>query len=329
MNHGLVFGKFLPVHKGHVYLIEQAQRQCDRLTVFLCTLDREPIPGDLRVSWLRTLFPDVEVVHCREDLPQYPQESAAFWDTWVGVVQSYVARDIDCLFTSEDYGIEFARRLGIAHVMVDRNRTAVPVSGTLIRDTPYQYWDYIPTVVRPYFMKKVVLTGPESTGKTITSQLLAEHYRTMWVPEYGREYTDLVKHLTLEDFTNIASGQLALEHRIAIQASQVSKLLICDTDLIVTQIFGEIMVKGCPRWIIETNEKNARKYDLYLLMSPDIPWVNDGTREYGDIRDWHFRRLQQELVERETHYVIIDGTSFEERTRKAIIAVDDIMKGVA
>lgn len=327
-KHGLIFGKMMPVHAGHVYLIEQARKQCDKLTIFICTLEREPIPVHLRQYWLNQIFPDVEVIHCRENLPQYPYESPNFWETWVEIVRKYISSDVECLFTSEDYGIEFARRLGIMHIMIDKQRETVPISGTLVRAEPYKYWDYIPAAVRPYFTKKVVLVGPESTGKTKTSEILAKHYNTLWVREYGREYTDRVKNLNISDFSNIAVGQLDLEQITALKAAQQSKLLICDTDLIVTQIWGEIFLNCCPQWIVEANANNNKKYDLYLLMNTDIPWVNDGTREFNHIREWHFHRLERELIERQINYVVISGKTFEERTRQAIVAVDELMKNV-
>jgi HTH-type transcriptional regulator, transcriptional repressor of NAD biosynthesis genes len=268
----------------------------------------------------------LNIVHVTEEAPQFPHEHIDFWKIWVNIARKYTSSDLDCIFTSENYGDEYANKLGIEHVLVDIDRKTIPISGTLVRTDPYKYWNYIPEIVKPYFMKKVVLTGPESVGKTTTSRILAEHFKTLWVPEYGREYTERKPQLELRDISHIAAGQLELEQIISTQAAQKSKLIICDTDLIVTQIWSEIFFNTCPQWIVEANE--LHKYDLFLLMNTDIPWVNDGTRAFGHIREWHFERLKKELDERNIKYVTISG-NYEQRTERAIEAVEKLMVNVA
>jgi len=151
MTTGLLLGKFLPLHRGHMHLIETAKSRMDHLTVLVCTLEREPIPGELRYQWLRELFPDVNVQHFAEDLPQYPKEHPDFWNIWLNVTRRYVPIGPDVVFTSEAYGDKLAEVLGAQHICVDLRRETFPVSGTAVRDNPLAYWDFIPPPVQSYY----------------------------------------------------------------------------------------------------------------------------------------------------------------------------------
>ena len=169
-------------------------------------------------------------------------------------------------------------------------------------------------------IKKVVLSGPESTGKTFLSQKLATHFHTVWVEEYGRAYCQTVgQNLTSLDFAHIAGGQIFLEDEAAKKANVV---LFCDTDLIVTQIWAEIYKVECPGWVIE--ETLRRHYDLFLLLAPDVAWERDGLREYPHIRNWHYERLKTELEKRKVPLVIISG-DYESRMQQAIGAVEKML----
>ena len=121
---------------------------------------------------------------------------------------------IDVVFSSEDYGAPFAFHLRAAHFSFDPERKIIPVSATLIRENPFQYWDFIPLVVRPYFVKKICFYGPESTGKTELAKKLAGIYQTEFVPEVARELITS-NDFTAEDIITIGHAQLArIEEKI-------------------------------------------------------------------------------------------------------------------
>ncbi len=111
---GLIFGKFLPPHRGHVFLVEHALSRVERLTVAVCTLAREPIPGEVRFRWMQELAPAARVVHVTDENPQYPHEHERFWEIWRDTLLRAAGRP-DVLFTSEAYGDEMARWLGARH----------------------------------------------------------------------------------------------------------------------------------------------------------------------------------------------------------------------
>ena len=133
MTTGFLLGKFLPLHRGHMHLIETAQKHVDHLTVLVCSLHREPIPGELRYRWVCDLFPHVSVQHFSEDIPQYPHEHPDFWNIWRVVIRRYVPVGPDYVFTSEHYGDKLADILGARHVCVDLPRALFPVSGSAVR----------------------------------------------------------------------------------------------------------------------------------------------------------------------------------------------------
>jgi HTH-type transcriptional repressor of NAD biosynthesis genes len=321
---GFLLGKFMPLHAGHIHLISTARAMTEQLCVLVCSIESEPIPGRLRYEWVQKLFPDVNVVHVTDEVPQEPQEHPDFWNIWLGIFRKYLPFNPDIVFSSENYGDEIALRMNIKHVPVDLNRKEFPVSGTLIRHNPYKYWEFIPEHVRPYYLKRIVLTGPESTGKTRLAGKLAEYYKTICAEEYARKFWPRLKgrKLAYEDITVIAEGQLDNEEQASLKAN---KVLVCDTDLIATEVWSEIYFKKCPEWISKASHE--RQYDLYLLMDIDIPWEDDGTREFPHLREQHFNMIKEELERRSQPYVIISG-NFQDRFEKAVKAIDGVFKFV-
>lgn len=311
----------MPFHKGHQFLIDSARNQCDHLTVLVCSIEKEPIPGHLRYAWVKNTYPGLDVRHVTDENPQYPEEHKFFWETWCDTIRRNTPTDISVVFSSEDYGDTLAEKLGIRHVMIDKARSAVPVSATMIRQDPKRYWDFIPEEVRPFYIKRVALLGPESCGKSYLAEQLAHHFHTVFVEEYGRTYCERFgMDLTPLDFAHIAGGQLYREDEMAKQANH---LLFCDTELIITQVWSEVFFKGvCQPWIVAQN--HARRYDLCLLLKPDIAWHDDGTRAYAHTRSWQFDRLRAELESRNMLYVIIGG-DYEERRHLAVQAVEKLI----
>lgn len=171
-------------------------------------------------------------------------------------------------------------------------------------------------------MKKVVIIGPESTGKSTLSEQLAKHYNTSWVPEYAREY--LIQHgagYTYDDLLTIAKGQVALEESYINRAGPSSKLLFIDTDQYVMKVWCEFVFGKCHQWVLDQIKK--RKYDLYLLCNIDLPWAHDPLREYPDLapRLELYSIYKNLLTNQPVPWVEISG-NYDERLQKAIQAVN-------
>jgi NadR type nicotinamide-nucleotide adenylyltransferase len=169
-------------------------------------------------------------------------------------------------------------------------------------------------------LKRIAITGPESTGKSELAEKLAKHYNALWVPEYAREYLEDLGHPYKEDdIVNIAKGQLEMEEE---EAQHSKYLLFCDTDFIVTKIWSEFKYGRCHPWILEQVEKHI--YDLYLLCDIDLPWAEDPLREHPQKRKELFELYYRELKTRKLPFRIIAGTG-EARTRNAILAVEETL----
>ena len=188
-------------------------------------------------------------------------------------------------------------------------------------------------------IQKIVIIGPESTGKSTLCQQLATHYNTQWCPEYAREY--LLKYGTdysFEDLATIAKGQLALEDEFSEKVLKVNQstssrlpdfpssgLLFIDTDMYVMKVWCEFVFGQCHPFILD--EIVHRKYDLYLLCNTDLPWVKDELREYPDLetREKLFRIYKDLLINQNTPWIEIKGSD-EERLQIAIESIGQFIK---
>ena len=163
-------------------------------------------------------------------------------------------------------------------------------------------------------LKKIVVLGPESTGKSTLCQQLAAHYHTYWCPEFAREY--LMRHGTaysFPDLLTIAKGQLEQEDEFAQQATEAQKqLLIVDTDMQVMKVWCEFVFGDCHTWIL--NQAAERIYHHYLLCAPDLPWVHDELREYPaeGPRQQLFHMYQDAMVQQKVPWTLVEG-NYEQR----------------
>jgi NadR type nicotinamide-nucleotide adenylyltransferase len=165
---------------------------------------------------------------------------------------------------------------------------------------------------------KIAITGPESTGKSILAERLAEHYNSLWVPEFSRSFLEnLGRPYVAKDILTIARGQLS--HELQLQ-EKAYEYLFCDTDLIVTKIWSEYKYGTCDPWIIRNIAEN--RYYLYLLCDIDLPWIEDPLREHPHHRRELFNLFLRELATRRFPFRIISGIG-ESRLENAIRCIDE------
>lgn len=173
--------------------------------------------------------------------------------------------------------------------------------------------------------KKIVVIGPESTGKSTLCVQLAARYKTAWVPEFARKYLlDLKRPYNYDDLLIIAKGQLEVEDQMAISIK--TPLLFIDTDMYVMKVWCEFVFGKCHSYILDEIVK--RKYDAYLLCNTDLPWVADELREYPDLesRERLYHIYRDLMINQHTPWTLISG-DYDQRLRLAVATVNG-MTGV-
>ncbi len=175
-------------------------------------------------------------------------------------------------------------------------------------------------------LQKVVIIGPESTGKSTLCQQLAKHYQTYCCPEFARQYlTEHGSRYTYNDLLTIAEGQISLEDDYIQKAAiENKKFLFIDTDMYVMKIWCEFVFKKCHSYILQ--QIIDRKYELFLLCNPDLPWVPDPLREYPDLerREKLYKMYKDILVNQSVPWTDIRGET-KQRLKTAITAVEQLV----
>lgn len=324
MRRGFLLGKFMPPHAGHVSLIEAAKRLVDELTILVCSLPDDPIPGQLRLEWTRSMFPGCRVVWHGAPAPQSPEDNPSFWPIWRRIVAKAHPEPIDYLFAGEDYGAELAHQVGGLFVPLGARVLSTDQAGlggltsTAVRADPWKHWQFLPAPVRNHYALTICVHGVESVGKSMLAERLAAHYSTVLVPEYGRTHCETYgTDCREQDLLLIGNAQQAM-----IEAARpwCNKLLIADTDALMTAAWSQMMIGYAPDELI-----CHRQADLYLLLGTDAPFIDDGTRVYGEpeVRARFDRVAREVLAVARTNTVEITG-SWDERFEKSCAAIDDL-----
>lgn len=312
MRRGLVIGKFLPIHQGHVGLINFAAGQCDELIVSMSVATTDAIDPEIRFGWIRDILKDNPAIKCHRVVDDFDDPSLSLearTKIWADFIQRTYP-PIHVIFSSEEYGDPFARHLNAQHVPFDLQRKHIPVSATQIRQDPFRYWNYIPASVRPFFVKKICFYGPESTGKSVMSETMAKRYHTVSVPEVARELV-VSNEFSVEDIISIGYAQVK---RVREMEMVANKVLFCDTDAITTQIYSKHYLDVVPPELFQL--ENQVTYDHYFLFDIDVAWVPDGLRDLGERRKEMFVIFRGALEQRGIDYTLVRG---DYQTRQQLI----------
>jgi HTH-type transcriptional repressor of NAD biosynthesis genes len=319
MKHGLVIGKFLPLHTGHEALIKFAKSNCDELIVLLGVTAGEPIPGYLRYKWLWETFrfePGIRIEYTDDPLPDAPVSSREVSKVWADYLSKRFP-ETRVIFSSEQYGEYLAEYMGIEHRFFDAERIKIPVSGTMIRDNPYVNWGYLAPSAKHHFIKKICLFGAESTGKSILTERLAAHYKTEFVPEVARHIIDDEGcSVTLDIIKKIGPAHA---EAILSKIKTAERFLFVDTDVEITRMFSDYYFKVVPEFPAWVDAAN--RFDLYLFLETDTPYIDDPQRDSEHMREVFRNKLLDILYNKNADYEIISG-GWEERFEKAVAAIE-------
>lgn len=297
MKTGLIIGKFMPLHNGHMALINFAKNNCDSLVIVICYTNKETIPGAIREKWLIDVYGDdkrikiIPVLYDDSTLPNTSVSSKRDSKLWANHLLKQLNVKADIIFSSEKYGNYLAVFLQAKHICFDEKRSTVPVSATQIRNMPATYWGHIPENVRPYFIKKIAIVGSESTGKSVLAEKLAVYFNTVYVPEIARQIIEHTSECTIQHLNQIA----ALHAKTILEKlPQANKLLFSDTELNITKSYCRFLFNK--ELIVADWIESANKFNLYLFLEPDCPFIQDGTRLHKASRkklsDFHKEQLK-------------------------------------
>lgn len=337
---GMYGGKFLPFpHQGHVFAMIKASTMVDELHVIvshdteyersLCKGSKvEHVEYTMRLRWWTQIAKDLPHVHIHE---VYEHQTGDFsdWERGRDGIVKAIGKPIDVVFSSEhDYTPIFNKLYPNAeHVVIDSDRETYNISGTKIRtEGVIKHWDMIPKIVQPYFAKKVVIVGTESCGKSTLVKNLATLFNTSYVEEFGRTFYERLggcEGITIaEDYPEIA-----FEHKYQekVQLQSANKVMFIDTEAIVTQYYSELYL-GESQKVLDGIIK-MQEYDLWLFLEPDVEWVNDGTRSFGEdvVRDRNNTFLKSMLSHYGIDYTTIKG-SYKDRLNQAVSEIENILK---
>ena len=325
-------GSFNPLHLGHVDCIIQAANMCRELYIVLSVgHNRQEIDARVRYRWLYQLtkhIGNVTIIMLEDSAETKEAYTVEYWQGDAEKVKAQIGKPIDVVFCGSDYDENsFWNKCYPESELFIFKRNEI--SSTELRKAPYKHFEWLPNIVKPYYVKKVLLMGSESTGKSTLTINLANKFNTNYIDEAGRDIsersgTDLL--MLSEDFTEIL-----LQHKLnEIKAVENSnKVLFIDTDALVTQFYMSFLDDpGIEKNRALSDAIDAlNRYDLILFLEPDVDFVQDGDRSevIRDDRKKYSDRIKELLRSHGKQFVSVSG-SYQERYEIAVRAVESMLR---
>lgn len=331
---GMYGGSFNPLHMGHVRCMVQAATMCTELNIVISQgVARNEVDLTVKYRWIYMVtkhLPNVRI-HILEDSCESKESyGKELWKEDAEKVKEMIGKEIDVVFCGDDYkeGNNFYKMCYPESEIIYFERD--DISSTLIRSNPYKYWDMLPECVRPYYVKKVMLIGGESVGKSTMTIQLARYYNTTFIDEAGRDIsmrsgTD--KMMLMEDYTDILLTH-KMNERKAMESA--NKVLFVDTDCLITQFYLEFLndqTKGKKENdMLADAIAGLNQYDLVVFLEPDVEFVQDGTRNEAikEQREYYSNRIKEIYDAHDITYQCVSG-DYSTRFKQVTQLVDELL----
>lgn len=317
---GMYGGSFDPLHIGHIHDIIRAAAMCDELYVMISWCHgRESTSKELRYRWIHNNIrhlPNVRIILIEDKaVSKEEYNTDYFWEKGAQDIKNAIGKPIDAVFCGSDYyGTgRFESLYCPESEVIYFDRREVPISSTELRFDVYENWMYIPPICRPYYVKKVLVVGGESTGKSTLVQNLAIAYNTNFVREIGRDTCDIAGGEDFMDVNDLYENLLRQKTEELLAAQVSNKLLFVDTDALTTKFYSGFLLSDSG----EISKCNAlanaiadiNRFDLILFLEPTVAFVQDGTRneKIAADREIYSRQIKALFDERQIPYHCISG----------------------
>lgn len=317
---GMYGGSFDPLHIGHLHDIIRAAAMCEELYVMISWCEgRESTSKEMRYRWIYNNVRHLQNVKIIliEDKAVSKEEynTDYYWENGAKDIKAAIGKSIDAVFCGTDYlgTNRFESLYCPESEVIYFDRSEVPISSTDLRFDVYENWQYIPPICRPYYVKRVLIVGSESTGKSTLVQNLAIAYNTNFVREIGRDTCEIAGG---EDFMNMDDlcENFLRQKTEEIKASEYSnRILFIDTDAITTKFYSQFLltdnneIQKC--YALANAVTSINKFDLVLFLEPTVDFVQDGTRSetIADNREKYSQQIKELFREAGIEFYELSG----------------------